>query len=164
MIRVSYHQYRATSKLISLGCPCLSFGLAPWISHENCLLNTPLWFGISNIKVNVFATNYSQPKPNSPLDLPTSAPSASCVSKLKILQSSLTLLYSFSPLSRQAAYCIRSSFIAALGSPYSHPFQLLLQNSRLSWLCCLQLFPTFDPSFEELQERGQVTEDGSFRH
>lgn len=134
-------------------------------THEpgDYLLNAPLLFSISRTKVKVLAINKSQPKSNIPLDLPMSAPLSSCLSRPEILQLSLTTFSPFFLLSREATFCIKSSSIVADRFPNFCPFPLFLENSRHSWLFCLQLFSALVYLSAELEQMRQVTEDCSFR-
>lgn len=140
MVKLQLPPVQRNFQTCSSGLSSLSFGPPPLMSLGDYLLNAPLLFSISRTKVKALVINRSQPKSNIPLDLPMSAPSSSCLSRPKILQSSLTTLSPFFLLSREATYCIKSSFIIADRFPNFCPFPLFLENSRHSWLFCLQLF------------------------
>lgn len=70
---------------------------------------------------------------------------------------------SFSLLSRQAAYYIKSSFILAIRSPYSCPFPLRLQKPGTHDSSASSFFLLLIHLSDELEQRRQVIEDGNFR-
>lgn len=93
-----------------------------------------------------------------------SVPSSSCLSKLKIFLLSFTTSYSFLPLSRQAAYCIKSSFVTQhSGLPLLAHCHRSCKVPATHDLPASSFFLPLIHLLEELQERGQVLENGSFR-
>lgn len=133
-------------------------------THEpgDYLLNAPLLFSISRIKVKFLALTKVNP---SQIFLwtcpclhhhPLAYPDPKSYNHLWLL----SLLF---PFVQRGNILFKSSFIIADRFPNFCPYPLFLENSRHSWLFCLQLFSAFVYLSDELGHMRQVTADCSFR-